>query len=120
MSAANQQATDRMSGVGPTWSIVAGGAIALVVLTAAMTWIAYGALAPRAGVTTAAATAATSSIADPALVEFRQGEQRASSSGGFVPALGLVQFRQGEQGAPIGAFIPSAGLIDFRHGEQAN
>ena len=122
MSVANQQASTQMRGVS-TWTAIASGAIALILITAALTWFAYDAVAPKAGGATMAETGATSSIANPALVEFRQGEQGASAPvGGFLPAPGLVQFRQGEQGASVavGAFTPTSGLVEFRHEEQSN
>ena len=121
MSVANQQASGQMRGVA-SWSVIAGGAIVLVLITAALTWFAYGALAPRTsgGSLTAAAPA---TIGDPSLVEFRQGEQGASAPvGGFAPSVGMVEFRRGEQGASvsIGGFTPSAGLVEFREGERTH
>ena len=122
MSVANQQASTQMRGV-VTWPAITTGAIALILITAALSWFAYDTITPKAGGVTVAATGATSSIANPALVEFRQGEQGASAPfSGFLPAPGLVQFRQGEQGASVsvGEFTPTSGLVEFRHGEQSN
>ena len=143
MSVVNQQASTQMRGIAPSWTVIAGGAIVLVLTTAAVTWLAYGAIAPKADVAGSAATGA-SSITSPALVEFRHGEQ-APVLGGFVPSAGLVEFRKGEQAASassrsletnpalvefrqgeqggsaaVSGFTPAAGLIDFRHGEQGN
>jgi hypothetical protein len=125
MSVANQQASTQMRGTAPTWTTIAGGAIVLVLLTAALTWFASGAIAPRTGVDAAASTSgAVSGIANPALVEFRQGEQGASAPTVdlIAPNPALVEFRQGEQGAsaPTGGFTPDAGLVEFRHGEQSH
>jgi hypothetical protein len=123
MSVANQQASTEMRGAAPTWTVITGGAIVLILLTAALTWFAYGAFAPRNSAAAAGGTGAASSIANPALVEFRQGEQGASSQAIdlVAPNPGLVEFRQGEQGgsAPVGGFTPGTGLVEFRHGEQA-
>jgi hypothetical protein len=126
MSVANQQSTSQMRGVAPSGTVITGGAIVLILITAAVSWLAYGAIAPRdsvAPVAAAGAAGAAASVANPALVEFRQGEQTASASvGGFIPAAGLVEFRQGERGASLvaGNFAPAAGLVEFRHGEQTH
>ena len=53
MSVANQQASTQMRGVA-TWPAIASGAIALILITSALTWFAYDAIAPKADGTTMA------------------------------------------------------------------
>jgi len=123
MSVANQPASGQMRGAALSWTVVAGGAIVLVLITATLTWIAYGAIAPRTGALDASSDA-MSGIGTPGLVEFRQGEHGASAESIdlVAPNPALVEFRQGEQGAgtTAGGFTPKPGLVEFRHGEQAH
>jgi hypothetical protein len=122
MNVANQQKSSAaMQHGSPTWAAMAVGAVLLVVLSAAITWITFATLAPQAG-SSAELTAVGQGPTNTGLVEFRRGER------GFEPVLvwtsnsALDEFRHGEQGGSAGAVNvnanPDPALVEFRRGER--
>lgn len=108
----------------PSGAMLAVAAAVLILLTSAVTWIAFETLSAQ---TTGdvAQTPTAAAIPNSGLVEFRRGEQGASevaAAGGTTPDPGLVEFRRGEQGSSqsgdAGNAAPNGALEEFRRGER--
>ncbi len=121
MSVANQTSKQTTLWHGrATGPVIAAGALVLVLLTALITSIALGGLAPWIGTTPAA-------VGDPTnagLVEFRQGEHGLESVVTAARKPALEEFRRGEQGGSAGTVTidanPDPALVEFRRGERGS
>jgi hypothetical protein len=100
---------------------IAAGALVLILLTALITSIAIGGLAPRIGAT---APAAVGDSTNAGLVEFRRGERGLESVVIAAQNSALEEFRRGEQGGSVGATTvdanPDPALVEFRRGERGS
>jgi hypothetical protein len=95
---ANQQDAASIQHSTPTWTMIAAGAALLILLTSTVSWILFGAVAPRLDID-AAVAAPASGLTDPGLVEFRRGERGGPAViSGDDPDPGLVEHRRGERG----------------------
>jgi hypothetical protein len=125
MNVANQeQIVGALPHGSPAKAALAVAAAVLILLTSAITWIAFETLSTRTTGDAAQTTIGTT-IPNSGLVEFRRGEQGASevvAAGGTTLDPGLVEFRRGEQGSSAsgdaGNAAPDGALEEFRRGER--
>jgi hypothetical protein len=124
MNVANQeQMIGTLRHGSPSRAMLAVAAAVLILLTSAVTWIAFETFSAQATGDVAQTTAAA--IPNSGMIEFRRGEQGASevaAAGGTTLDPGLVEFRRGEQGSSqsgdAGNAAPNGALEEFRRGER--
>jgi multisubunit Na+/H+ antiporter MnhB subunit len=106
-----------------TWAAIAVGAVVLILLSAAITWMVFETIAPRFG-SNGGTTAVDRGPSNAGLVEFRRGERGLESVVVSTSSSGLVEFRRGERGGSAGAVTgdanPDPSLVEFRRGERDN